>query len=559
MSATEFIRLKKANCTNCYKCIRHCPVKAIRFSGGQAHIIPDACIYCGECFVTCPQNAKWIYSEVERVKQFLKNDEEVYVSMAPSFAAYFHAGIQAMQISMHLLGFAGCEETAEGAQMVKTEYEQLLEEGDRDVLISSCCHSVNLLIQKYYPDLMEYLAPVVSPMYAHCKRLKEAHPGCKTVFIGPCISKKDEAERYPEAVDAVLTFNELQDWLNEKNVEIPQEFDVCETSHTRLFPEAGGILKTMCKENADYVYLSVDGTQQCMDYLENIRKGKIHHCFIEMSACKGSCIGGPLMEMRNEKLLERNLLIERYAGKKDYTVEQPEEKDMLKTFENLHYSSIVPKEEQIHQILLKMGKKIPAEELNCGACGYDSCRAKAIAVYQGKAEITMCFPYLRKQAETMTDIITDHSLNAILVLNESMEVQRINPVAKKLFHIHHEADILGESVTKILDPELFVEVLSGKENIYEKMQYLSAYHIYVETTVSYDTTSHLLICMMKDVTEEVKEREKRVEVIARTAEVADHIVEKQMRIVQEIASLLGETTAETKIALTKLKESISDE
>ena len=206
-----------------------------------------------------------------------------------------------------------------------------------------------------------------------------------------------------------------------------------------------------------------------------------------------------------------------------------------------------------------MGKKKEEDELNCGACGYDSCRAKAIAVYQGKAEMSMCFPYLRKQSENMTDIITDHSLNAILVLNERMEVQRINPVAKKLFHIHNEADILGESVTTILDPELFVDVLDKQENVYEKMQYLSMYHIYVETTVSYDETNHFLICMMKDVTEEVKEREKRVAVIAKTAEVADHVVEKQMRIVQEIASLLGETTAETKIALTKLKESISDE
>lgn len=265
------------------------------------------------------------------------------------------------------------------------------------------------------------------------------------------------------------------------------------------------------------------------------------------------------MIKRKEKILERNLQIERYAGKKDFVVAQPDKKVIHKDFKNLEYSTFIPEEAEIRKVLLRMGKKKEEDELNCGACGYDSCRAKAIAVYQGKAEISMCFPYLRKQSENMTDIITDHSLNAILVLNERMEVQRINPVAKKLFHIHNEADILGESVTTILDPELFVDVLDKQENVYEKMQYLSMYHIYVETTVSYDETNHFLICMMKDVTEEVKEREKRVAVIAKTAEVADHVVEKQMRIVQEIASLLGETTAETKIALTKLKESISDE
>ena len=278
-----------------------------------------------------------------------------------------------------------------------------------------------------------------------------------------------------------------------------------------------------------------------------------------VAACKGSCIGGPLMIKRKEKILERNLQIERYAGEKDFVVAQPDENTIHKEFENLEYSTFIPEEAEIRKVLLRMGKKKEEDELNCGACGYDSCRAKAIAVYQGKAEMSMCFPYLRKQSENMTDIITDHSLNAILVLNERMEVQRINPVAKKLFHIHNEADILGESVTTILDPELFVDVLDKQENVYEKMQYLSMYHIYVETTVSYDETNHFLICMMKNVTEEVKEREKRVAVIAKTAEVADHVVEKQMRIVQEIASLLGETTAETKIALTKLKESISDE
>ena len=265
------------------------------------------------------------------------------------------------------------------------------------------------------------------------------------------------------------------------------------------------------------------------------------------------------MIKRKEKILERNLQIERYAGDKDFAVAQPGKNTIHKEFENLEYSTFIPEEAEIRKVLLRMGKKKEEDELNCGACGYDSCRAKAIAVYQGKAEMSMCFPYLRKQSENMTDIITDHSLNAILVLNERMEVQRVNPVAKKLFHIHNEADILGESVTTILDPELFVDVLDKQENVYEKMQYLSMYHIYVETTVSYDETNHFLICMMKDVTEEVKEREKRVAVIAKTAEVADHVVEKQMRIVQEIASLLGETTAETKIALTKLKESISDE
>ena len=362
MSATEFIRLKKANCTNCYKCIRHCPVKAIRFSGGQAHIIQDACIYCGECFVICPQNAKWIYSETEAVKSFLLQNE-VYVSLAPSFVSYFDTGISCMKDALKKLGFAGCEETAVGATIVKNAYEQLIQEGKKDVLISSCCHTVNLLIQKYYPDLLHCLAPVVSPMQAHCRKLKQEHPGCKTVFIGPCISKKDEAERYMEDVDAVMTFDELEVWFNEEKIVIPKDFEACEMSKTRLFPKAGGILKTMAKDQSEYVYLSVDGTDQCMAYLEDIRHGNIHHCFIEMSACKGSCIGGPLMIKRKEKILERNLQIERYAGDKDFVVAQPDKNTIHKEFENLEYSTFIPEEAEIRKVLLRMGKKKEEDEL----------------------------------------------------------------------------------------------------------------------------------------------------------------------------------------------------
>ena len=195
MTATEFIRLKKADCTNCYKCIRHCPVKAIRFSGGQAHIIPEECIQCGKCFVICPQDAKNIFSELSQVRMYLSSGEDVCVSLAPSFVANYNTGIESMKKALLKLGFKDVQETAIGATIVKREYDRLINEEHKDVLISSCCHSINLLIQKYYPNELCYLASVLSPMLAHCKKIREEHPGCRTVFIGPCISKKDEAER----------------------------------------------------------------------------------------------------------------------------------------------------------------------------------------------------------------------------------------------------------------------------------------------------------------------------------------------------------------------------
>ena len=184
------LTLKKSNCKNCYKCIRHCPVKAIRFSGNQAYIIGNECILCGQCFVVCPQNAKEISSELEKVKVFIQSGVPVVVSLAPSFVAnYDGAGINAMRKALIKLGFFDVEETALGATVVKNEYERMLREDDRDVLISSCCHSVNLLIQKHYPQALEYLADVVSPMQAHCKDIK-SRIQCKNSVYRPMCSKK---------------------------------------------------------------------------------------------------------------------------------------------------------------------------------------------------------------------------------------------------------------------------------------------------------------------------------------------------------------------------------
>ena len=559
MTATEFIRLKKADCTNCYKCIRHCPVKAIRFSGGQAHIIPEECIQCGKCFVICPQDAKNIFSELSQVRMYLSSGEDVCVSLAPSFVANYNTGIESMKKALLKLGFKDVQETAIGATIVKREYDRLINEEHKDVLISSCCHSINLLIQKYYPNELCYLASVLSPMLAHCKKIREEHPGCRTVFIGPCISKKDEAERYGGIVDAVLTFDELSAWLKEENIVVEQDKDDYEHSKARLFPTTGGIIRSMLADHPDYSYISVDGVENCMEFLENIERGNVHKCFIEMSACVGSCIGGPLMEQKENRMLDKRLAVDRYAGKKDFDVSQPEPSHIAQKFEYVPLYEKQPTEAEIQAILNRMGKHTKADELNCGGCGYDTCRKKAIAVYQEKAEITMCLTYLRAQSAALTDNITDNSPNGIFVLNERLEVQKINPMARHMLSIRRDSDVLGENVTRILDPDLFVRVLETGKNIKDEIMYLADYRLYVETTITYDKETRSLICIMRDITDEQIEREKRVDVIRQTAEVADSVVEKQMRIVQEIASLLGETAAETKIALTKLKESISDE
>lgn len=556
----DCLTFKKSNCKNCYKCIRHCPVKSIRFSGNQAYIIGNECILCGQCFVSCPQDAKQIVDETEKVKVLLQSGDPVIVSLAPSFIANYEGrGIGAMREAIKKLGFYDVEETAIGATIVKNEYERMADEETQDIIITSCCHSVNLLIQKYFPGLLPYLADVLSPMQAHCADIKRRHPNAKTVFIGPCVAKKDEAQHYEGLVDAVLTFDELTAWLKAENVEIPEEMDKDENSRARFFPTSGGILKSLSHQNPDYTYMTIDGTENCIAALKDIEAGKLQRCFIEMSACAGSCIGGPVMEKFHRSPIRDYVAVAQFAGSKDFEVAQPAASDLRKEFSIIERELKQPSEEDIRETLRQMGKMKPSDELNCGSCGYSTCREKAIAVCQGKAEISMCLPYLKDKAESFSDTISRNTPNGLIVLNEKLEVQQINKSALKILNLRFASDILGDQVVRILDPGDFLQVLSSGRDLHNKRGFLVEYEKYVEQSIIYDKEYRLLVCILRDVTEEESQRERKESISRQTVETADQVVDKQMRIVQEIASLLGETAAETKIALSKLKESISDE
>ena len=554
------LTLKKSNCKNCYKCIRNCPVKSIRFSGNQAHIIGNECIFCGHCFVVCPQNAKEIVDETEKVKVLIQSGAPVIASLAPSFIAnYDGVGIESMREGLQKLGFTDAEETALGATQVKREYDRMLKEEDRDILISSCCHSINLLIQKYFPRELEYLADVLSPMQAHCADIKKRMPEAKTVFIGPCVAKKDEAAYYGDTVDAVLTFEELTNWLKAEGIELKSEVNPDPRSRARFFPTVGGVLKTMACDAPQYTYMALDGVENCIAALRDIENGKIHHCFIEMNACTGGCIGGPVMEKYHRSPVRDYLAVASFAGEKDFDVDQPENRDMRKHFEPIDQRAAVPTDDEIRDILRQMGKFKPSQELNCGSCGYNSCREKAVAIYQGKAEISMCLPYLMDKTENMTDAISRNSPNGILMLNDRLEVHQINPMMLQFLNLRDAGAVLGDQVVRILDPTPFLKVQQSKRGIYNERIYLAEYNRYVEQTIVPAEEGRMLLCIMRDVTAEEEARREKEEISRQTVEVADKVVDKQMRIVQEIASLLGETAAETKIALSKLKESIANE
>lgn len=555
----EFLRLKKSNCKNCYKCIRHCPVKSIRISANQAHIVPEECILCGQCFVVCPQGAKEIADDTEKAEVLL-NSGRVIASLAPSFTAnYDGAGIEAMEKALKQLGFYAAEETAIGATIVKREYDRILEEGEQDVIISSCCHSINLLIEKYFPSALRYLAKVVSPMQAHCMDIKKRYPDAKTIFIGPCVSKKDEAARYPGPVDCVLTFEELSNLMRRRGVSVEKTREESSKGRARFFPTTGGILKSMFLSRKDYTYLALDGTEDCISALREIEKGNLRNCFIEMSACRGSCIGGPVMEKYHYSPVSNYTQVASYAKNEDFDVPPVDEREIYREHEFIGENKNIPTQSEIEAILKKIGKTKPEDELNCGSCGYNTCREKAIAVYQGKADLTMCLPYLKDRAESFSDNIISNTPNGIIVLNEDFEVQQINTAARDIMNIRSASDVLGEQVVRILDPKDFMEVKQTGMSIRDRRVYLAEYRKYVEETILYDKEYKIIICIMRDITDIETEKEKKEAISRATIETADKVVDKQMRVVQEIASLLGETAAETKIALAKLKESISDE
>lgn len=551
----KFLQLKKSNCKNCYKCIRNCPVKSIKFADGQANIIPDECILCGRCFVNCPQDAKQIRDDVPRVKEMIASGKKVIASVAPSFIAEFPLmDFAAMKSALLKLGFADAQETAIGATIVKTEYEKMIASDKHDVIISSCCHSVNALIQKYYPSVLPYLADVLSPMLAHCRVIKEENPGACAVFIGPCISKKEEAELYGEC-DVALTYEELEAWMNEAGV-VPagDSTEPDEGKRGRFFPIKGGIIKSMHTENTGFTYLAVDGVQNCIAAIKEIESGALKNCFIEMNACEGACINGPAISHHHKPLLSGEVKVVAFAGDDEFRVAMP-----IDTFKNIPYIGThekIPGEAAIKEILAKMGKTSPEQELNCGSCGYPTCREKAIAVYQGKADLSMCLPFLKEKAETFSGYVINNTPNAIFVLDENLCVQQINKAGCALFNLKTPSDILGSPIVRLLNPADYLGVMTSGVPIKEKKHYLAEYKKYVAETIVYDHEYHIVFSIMRDITSEEERQSERSELCNKTVAITNEVIEKQMRVVQEIASLLGETTAETKIALTQLKDAL---
>ena len=557
-----YLDFKNARCKDCYKCLRECPVKAIKVVDHQAKIIESRCILCGRCTEVCPQNAKSVHTERNEIRALLRK-EKVIASVAPSFVSSF--GLQdfsAMRLALEKLGFFGAEETSVGAREVTYQYKKLLESGKFKNFITSCCPAVNSMIELYYPQALAYLAPVDSPMVAHAKMLKQRFPEAKIVFIGPCIAKKREAKE-SKVVDGVLTFEDLDDMLKEADIrlgeasELPREGG--EANRAKFYPISRGIIKSFDNYIDGYEFVAVDGAKKCAEVLENIES--LSGMFIEMNSCESACVNGPCSLGLKAGAIKANADIRRYVQKDMNEKQSQPFSPSLLDFTHVHTrkksEDFTPTERQISEILAKTGKVKPEDMLNCGACGYDTCYEKAWAVANGYANIEMCVPFMRERAESMSYEIIQTSPNGIVLLDNDLNIVQINAKARELLGIK-EYDVKGKEIYHYFNPTDFVLAQSDNKNIYNKKVYLEKTDSYIELTIIVLKDKQGTYAVMKDVTSETAAAKRLDKVKLETLSTTDEVIKKQMRVAQEIASLLGETTAETKVALLKLKKTLQE-
>ena len=556
-----------ANCKNFYKCVRNCNVKAIQVINDQATICEDRCIACGECFVVCPQNARNIKSDVLNVKTEMNKNKVMIASVAPSHAAIYNS--KKFVTGLKKLGFAIVEETAVGAEKVLELYNGYIKNTKKENIITSCCPSVNQLIEKYYPNLIEYLIPVESPMITHAKLLKQKYGNNSFItFIGPCISKKLEAVSDESlSVDAVLSFEEVNAWLESDNIKIDcleeSNFELCSSKDGETFPKEGGIIKgideTIIKR---YQPLSVCGLKALKEFFEDIENKQIKGVFIEANACEGGCIGGPAISKNKESINLRKINLDKYIdeNKQDSSnnVDMIDEERFHKDFKNKELKLAYPSEENIKEILRSLGKYQKSDELNCGACGYNTCIEKAIAVYQGMSHPEMCMPHMRSKAERVTNTIFEHSPNIIFIIDEDLKILELNPRAEEVFFIDAK-NAKGKYISYLLDDKDFKWVIqTGKSISNKKVSYLK-YGVVLNENIMYLKDQKIIMAIFHNLTDVEKKNDQLVVLKQNALDAAQNVIDKQMRVAQEIASLLGETTAETKIILTKLKEVVSSE
>ena len=564
------INFQDANCAHCYKCLRNCDIKAIRIKRGQAQIVQDLCIYCGHCMEICPQKAKTFESDLGYVKSMLYRKENIVVSLDPSYRGLLDYEDPGQIVDAFLkLGFSQVRETAEGAAYVTKEYVRLMQEGEMPNIISTNCPSIIYLVEKHYPMLIPYLAPVVSPMVAHGRLIKEmVGNDTKVVYVGPCVAKKMEAEADAKTrgcVDAVIEFNELEKWFAEEGIDLKK----CESKPfanqdpmvNQLYPVTNGILRAVEAAGAPGTYkkLTVSGVKSCREFLHSMKRGYIDGCFVELNLCAGGCVNGPGVNKRRGFRFKATMNIENnalMAAPQEYGA-VPEEL-LKRSYSPKQIVEKMPSEAEIRAILKTIGKSNSDTEFNCGACGYMSCREKAIAIYQGKAEAAMCLIRSYENTRSQANVVLEMIPNIILIFDKELRIREFNRKAEEVFRTSRR-EALQRYLFEFVETEDFEEVYNTHVNKLRVKRKWEQYNMTVLETIVYIENSDQVLAIIEDVTGDEKRSENLLDQKLSTVKLAQSVIDKQMTTAQQIAGLLGETTAETKAILTKLRNSLLED
>ena len=540
-------------CQDCYKCVRHCHCKAIKIVDGKASVIPENCVSCGLCVKICPSHAKKIRTELPRLKQMLDNGTKLYASIAPSFPAYFPGTtIGQLATALKKVGFAGVSETALGAQTVSYQTADYLKNSEQQLAISSACPACVDYIRKYHPEYTCNIVPLYSPLLAHCRMLKdEFGQDSKVIFFGPCAAKKNEADRNPEVLSLALTFAVLEELLDEYGIvpmaEKESELVTPAAEEGRFYAVEGGMNDTLRDGGNNVRYLSVSGLDnldrmlKCCTSLPSGRK-----IFLEALACPGGCINGPVIPETSGGL-EAIAETDRMSSLKATT--QENNINIKSGFTSDPISECAVSEKEITAALAKVGKFTREDELNCGACGYNTCREFAAALLRDKAEAAMCHTYLRKNFERTSNALIRFIPAAVVLVDEELRICECNRNFATMTGMTEMYDTIGNLNTIAVETvlpdfaELFTSVISNGGEIEKFNQKLK--DKIVNISVFTIATGKSAGAVIQDITRNELQREQ-------IAEKAREVIRKNVLTVQQVARLFGEHVADTEILLNEI-------
>ena len=566
----------KNNCQDCYKCVRRCPVKAIKIEDSSAMIVPDLCIACGTCYKVCPAKAKQPRNDLTRAQHLIASGKDVYVSLAPSWVAEFDGFSKEQLIAgIRRLGFRGVSETALGAEGVSANIARLLDEAGQTaspdanrLFISTACPAVVEYINKYLPEHSPCMTKLSSPLLAHCRLLKESlGRDIEIVFVGPCIAKKLEADRHPDLLSLSLSFTDLKNWFKAENIDLKDihtsvfdKFIPDAAEEGRAYPVEGGMIETLKPyETGKKAYLmQITGINNIRRELSNIREQKLDRpVFIECLACEGGCIAGPCMTSKKsgfEKRIEvlKDASFDGDAGKRKPSV------DISLDYAPDGVIECEYDETAIKNILAQIGKYSIEDEINCGGCGYDTCRNFARALLAGKAEPEMCVSHMKQQAQRKANALLRCIPSPIVIANARLSILEYNDKFVETFWNEEEhADIYDKNNLRGADLRDFIDFTNLFSASLDLEQDIHREHVrfndkLFDVVVFNIDKKQIVGGIIEDVTTMEMKKEQ-------IAEKAKEVIHKNLATVQQIACTLGEHMAETEVLLRSIAKDFAAE